>query len=834
VRVRNNPSPALRLLWMRVHFRLSTLARRMSQDHAGNPRNCPRIANGGRGVRPDDPKPFASELRRLRRRAGLTQEELAERAGLSVRGISDLERGANRTARGDTARRLAAALAIEGQERTRFLAVARGRAVAPAAGIRALPTPPTPLIGRKTEMAALLTLLDEPTCRLITLTGVGGTGKTRLALEVAHSAADRIPDGVAFADLAPLADPALVGAEIAETLGLGERAGRTRPEALAEVLAEKRVLLILDNFEHLLGAAPLVADLLSRCPLLTVLVTSRTPLRLRGERVYAVPPLPLPSVSPTGAVSSELLLENEAVTLFVERASAATADFAVTADDVVAAVEICRRLDGLPLAIELAAARVPLLSPVAIASRLENRLELLTRGARDLPARHRTLHNAIDWSYQLLDREEQWLFRRLGVFAGGATLAAVSAVCGTPADAVAIVDRAAALVGWGLVRRETQPDGEPRLRMLETLREFALARLVEEGEAEAAQRAHAEYFLDLAERAEPELTGPAQAAWLARLDAEQDNLRGALTWTLRERNERASLRLAGALWWNWEIRGQYAEGQSWLERALIVADRRDTRGLAKALFGLGALAYRQRDLERSENCLTEALELYRALADPVGRAWCLSFLGLGMLVRGQFARAEALHNEALAAAREAGDTLIESGALSNLGEVAHVRGDLVRAERLYEASLSVGETIANPLVMVRSRTNLATLAAENGRWRQSRSLHRDALRVYVANGDRRGIASSLEGLAVADVFLGRLTHATRLLAAAAALRMAVGSPVPAVEQRMWERGMATARSRLGQDAFDQAWNEGFNEDLDAAIAMALNPPAASSPAPPPS
>lgn len=791
---------------------------------------------------------FGALLRRLRQDAGLTQEELAERAGLSVRGISDLERGVNRSARRETARLFADALGLRGEERRHFLEAARGRATAPSA-LGFVPVPPTPLIGRVRELSTMRELFAAPGVRLVTLIGPGGIGKTRLALEYAARVAADYRDGVWFVDLAPLADPALVSVAIAHAVGAGERAAITPLDTLAASLGAKQTLLVLDNFEHLLEAAPDVAHLLARCPQLQLLVTSRAPLRLRAEQVLVVPPLPLPEQDDASTLAR--MQANEAVTLFVQRAHAAHEDFALATENAAAVSEICRRLDGLPLAIELAAARVPLLSPAAIAARLDRRLALLSEGPRDLPPRHQTLRNAIAWSYQLLQPAEQRLFRALGVFAGGATLAAADWVggrrtevggdrrqveasssrgVGHDAPPTSVLDSAATLAGWGLLRQEHWTSDEPRLTMLETIREYAVERLVELDEAGAAQHAHAAYFLALAEEAEPQLTGPRQADWLATLDGEQDNLRAALAWSLAAGDRDMSLRLAGALWWYWEIRGHFAEGQSWLERALESEQDGDVRGRAKALFGLGAIAYRRRDLPTSETCLRQALPLFRALDDPSGAASCLAFLGLGAMVRGRLDEAEAFHEEALRAARAAGDSVIITGTLSNLGEVAHARGDLARAAQFYEASLQAAEAMANPLVTARSLTNVATVSAEVGEVQRAAALHRDALRVYRDVGDRRGIASSLEGLAALAVIQSRAAEAARLYGCAAALRATFGSPVPVIEQGLYEHGITAARAVLGGAAYERLWATGFDEDLDEILAEVFETLGAADPA----
>jgi tetratricopeptide (TPR) repeat protein len=518
-------------------------------------------------------------------------------------------------------------------------------------------------------------------------------------------------------------------------------------------------------------------------------------------------------------LSTDAILGNEAVTLFVQRARAAAAGFLPGPDNAEAVAEIVRRLDGLPLAIELAAARVPVLSPAAMVDRLDRRLALLTAGPRDLPPRHRTLRDAIDWTYQLLDADQRRLLQRLAVFAGGATLEAAEWMVDEGREDT--LDTVAALTSWGLVRQETGADGAPRLLMLETIREFARERLVEACDTTAARWAHARYFLALAERAERELTGPRQAAWLATLDAERDNLRTALSWAIGAGDGEMALRLVGALWWVWETRGSFAEGQSWAERALEVGAGGDERLRARVLFAAGALAYRRRDLTRCEQRLGEALARYRALADASGAAWCLAFLGLAALVHGDLTRAAALHTEALQAARQSGDALAESGSLANLGEVMHLQGNLDRAEALYEASLRACRDLENPLGAARSLTNLAVVALERDRPERAAALHRAALRVYLEVGDRRGIASSLEGAAAVAAALGDGLRAATLYGAATALRDTIGSPVPAVERATHGRGIAAARSLLGNAAFDQAWSDGAAADFADIIAGQL-------------
>src|SRR5215217_6738040 len=560
------------------------------------------------------------------------------------------------------------------------------------ARINNLPAQPTPLVGRERELREVCGLLSEKEVRLLTLTGPGGIGKTRLGLQVAAELLNEFEDGVFFVALAPITDPALVASAIAEALGVVEAGDQPLEEGLKGYLHGKELLLLLDNFEQVLGGAPLVGELLSACPKLKVLATSRSVLKVYGEQEYPVPPLELPH--PGGLLPIDRLSQYEAVRLFIERAKAAKPDFSVTDENAPAVAEICMRLDGLPLAIELAAARIKLLTPSAMLQRLGSRLKLLGGGSRDLPERQRTLRGTIEWSFALLEEGEQVLFARLAVFSGGRTLEAIEAVCDAEGDLpMDALEGVSSLLDKSLLRQEEGPEGEPRFVMLETIHEYARERLEASGEAEETSRLHAEYFLALAEAAEPELSGADQLACLERLEAEHDNMRAALTWSLEKEPETA-LRLAVALARFWEKSSYFSEGSRWLEAALGQSDRVDAAATdsatrAKLLSEAGTFAFFRTDFERAIVLHGEALELYRQVGDESGVAFALLCLGAQHMEKGDHERAAPFLEEALALSHRIGDKRNIAGTLHNLAEVERQRGNYERAKTLGMQSIAL-------------------------------------------------------------------------------------------------------------------------------------------------
>ena len=658
--------------------------------------------------------------------------------------------------------------------------------------------------------------------RLLTLTGAGGCGKTRLAIKVARRVVERFPDGVWFVNLSAVADPALVPSATARELGLWEMPGRPILERLGAHLGTKRTLLLLDNFEQVAEAAPLVAELLAVCPGLTVLVTSRVLLRVSGEHAYPVPPLHFPE--PGEPLDAGSLQDYEAVRLFVERAGAVAPDVKLTGKNVHVVAEICLRLDGLPLALELAAARSTLLSLPEILSRLQHCLGLLTGGARDLPERQRTIRATIEWSHALLGPDERMLFRRLGVFSGGWTLAAAEAVCGEGEQGPAVLEALGTLVDSSLVRRDAGDYTETRFRMLETVREYALESLRESGEVDQLRRRHAEYFLALAEEAEAEAEffGPQQVGGVDRLEEEHDNLRAALRWSLDRGGADTGLRLAGALLPLWGFRGHLTEGSRWLEEALRAGDGAPAAVRAKALLGAGCLLRDRGEPVSARTAFEECLSLYRSLGDKSGIFWVLMNLGSASVhYASDHVQARAHFEEGLELARELGDTRQQGVVLNNLGEVARLDGDYRRATALYEEGLMLGREVGDDGVASMAKGNLALIAMHEGDYGRATALLREGLELLRSIRSPVIVGFWLNGLAGTAAALGHLARAATLHGAAEALLESTGATEQPGDRAEYEAHLLSAREAAGRAAWEEARVRGRAMDLEEAVEYAL-------------
>ncbi len=687
-----------------------------------------------------------------------------------------------------------------------------------------LPPPRTSFIGRAAETEALAEILLRPKARAVTLTGAPGIGKTRLALEVAGSLAGRFSSGTAFVDLSAVTDPAAVGAAIAQALGVREVSAQPLLETLRNAIAGQRLLLVLDNFEQVLPAAPVVAVLLDGCPSLTVLLTSRAPLRITGEQEFPVPPLALPERR--SAAKPQALSEVASVALFVERARAVRPEFTLTSANAAAVADICIRLDGIPLAIELAAARVKLLTPLGILRRLRSSLDLLSRQSPDVPPRHRTLRQAIRWSYELLQASEQVLLRRLAVFSGGATLDAVETVCREETDpAGGVLDGLASLVDNSLLLQDPQPDGESRFRMLETIREFAREELEASAEGPALWERHAAYFAQLAQTAEPALVGPDQAVWLDRLEREHDNFRAALAWAAEADRAEIGLTIAAALGRFWERHGYSGEGLSWLQRLLPHAPQVPAALRATALNIAGNLARSRGDYALAVSCYEETLALRRGAQDARGIAIALNNLGVAAKDQGDYVRARALFEESLAIKRREGERRGVAVTLSNLGLTAKAQGDMAAAASFFSESLGLFQGIGDTWGQALCLNNMGTLAFASGDVERALALHKTSLTGRRAMKEKWGVAECLEGLAGVAEAMGDPEGAVCLLAAADRLRQVHGFPLPPDERAPLQRQVAALRIALGEDAFRVAWATGqawnLEEALDAGLALQL-------------
>ncbi|HEY7832426.1 MAG TPA: helix-turn-helix domain-containing protein [Ktedonobacterales bacterium] len=753
-------------------------------------------------------------LKRYRLGAGFSQEALAARAKMSARAISDVERGVHRVPHADTLDRLAGALALGAQPRALLFAAAYSDLSAlppsaPAPLEPRLPLPPTALIGRESERARAVTALTRDHMRLLTITGPGGVGKTRLALEVARDCASEFADGMAYVEFAAVRDAALVPTAIAHAVGLREQAEAAITDQLAAFLGQRRMLLVLDNFEHLLPAAPMVAELLARCPALAVLVTSRAPLRVRAEQTLALGPLPL----------------EEAVVLFRERAQTVWPDSEYANADIAG---ICERVDRLPLAIELAAAQVRALSVPQLLQHLTTRLPLLGHGASDLPERQRTMADAIAWSYALLTPSRQRCFRALGVFAGGWTLDAARATgwgAGTDAANEAILSLAE-LVDTSLIQVEAPAGGVPRFSMLDLVREFALDRLRAEGEADRLRRQHAEYYADLAETAAS--LGPGQGTASAHLAAELPNARAALEWAAEYDEAEIGLRLAG-FGRLWHLRGAMAEAIAWQEGMLALDAHARERGRPAAplalrnrrLYGFARTLLGAGDLARAEPLAARAAELARLTGDEDGISNACATLGMIAQASGNLDAAEAAYTESCAHAPAADHASLHAQALVHLAELRRLRGDMAHAESLLQEALAMARAGGDAWDTAIVAGLLGRLMQQRHGHAQARVHFQDALKAFLAFGSSTYIAWCLEALALTLCAEARYADATHLAAVAAGLRERAHTPLPPVEREAFERMLIAARGALGELPFAAIWAAGMSLTQESAVAAAL-------------
>ena len=771
---------------------------------------------------PGEEAPFGARLRGLREAAGLTQEELAGRAGLSAKAISLLERGDRKRPYPHTVRALSDALGLSDAGRASLLsAVPKRSSDTPlfkgTTYPSALPASLTPLVGRDREVGEVAELLARGRVRLLTLTGPGGIGKTRLGIEAARKAEENFPDGVAFVALAPLGGAALVMPTAARGFGLRGAAGVRPLEILGQYLSRKKCLLVLDNFEHVMQAAPEVVGLLASCPDLSVLVTSRAPLRVRDEHEYTISPLAMPD--PNRTPEAKEVARAPAARLFVERARDASPDFGITQSNAAAVAAICWRLDGLPLALELVAARVRFLGPSALLSRLDQALE--AGGARDLPERQRTMRSTLDWSHDLLSRAEKELFARLSVFSGGFTLEAAEAVgAGGSISEEEVLGVLGSLVEQSLVLAEAGEErDELRYRMLEPVRQYAQEKLEEGKDKEEARRAHASYYLALAEEAEFRVKGRDQVEWLDKLEVENDNLRAAIGGSLEAKDAQTAARFGWALRMYWLLRARQGEGRLLLEQTLERAgEDLPAQTRARALNALAVCMYGSGDVQRIVAVAEESAALFRQAGDRHGVAHAPGMIGFAMLQMGELDRATEIFGEVLENLEKQRDAWTSAHILNHMAVAPLRRGDYRRAAECAEEALALTEQTGDGLAAQTAFQILAKAAWASGEYEEASRYFRASLWVAFELADRVNAAYCMQGLAA----VAEPQRAACLLGASEGLLEAAGVPLYAwADHELNRKAAKAARESLGDQAWAAAHDRGRAMTFQEAVAYAL-------------
>jgi predicted ATPase/transcriptional regulator with XRE-family HTH domain len=789
---------------------------------------------------------FGEWLKQRRKELDLTQEDLAQRIGCSTIAIRKLEAGARRPSK-HIATIVADLFQIPGAEIEGFLSFARGlesAQVAPETSPVAprqsgnLPSRLVRLLGREDAANEIGAYLTQGDLRLLTLTGPPGVGKTSLALEVASRLSPLFRDGAYFVQLATVTDPAGVAAAILPLLGLVDSGRGTHERDLAAYLRDKQVLLVLDNFEQIVEAAPSIVSVLEGSPGTKALVTSREPLHVRGEQVYRVPPLPVPEANET---TKEAISHAPSVALFVERASALEPQFALTDADAEAVGAICIHLEGLPLAIELAAARISILTPQEIRAHLESRLTLLSGGPRDLPARQQTLRSAIGWSYALLRDGERSLLARLGVFKGGYTLPAAEAICNARGDLpFDMREGLSSLFDKSLLKR-AEVAGVSYFTMLETIREYALEQLEQRGEVDSIRRLHAEYYLTLSEAAEVGLSGPMQPRLLAQLEIEHANIRASLRWAqekgvgtdadAREALD-IGLRIGGAARHFWLLRGYFREGIEDLQGLLALSPSEITlssysKGAkAKALGGAGRLAYRQGDYAAARSLFSESLALRREIGDKAGIAWSLTHLGMAELqqsvtTKSDHSTARALQEEGLILHRELGDGWNIALSLEQLGILAYLDRDYSRAADFFSESLALHKEQGQESSIGKLLYQQGVVAYLKKDYPVATALFRESLTSQSGLGYMVGIALNLAALGEVFAETGQPGRGATLLAASDALHRAIGGVMEPSDRLAYDCALDTVRTQIRDNGFERAWQEGQAMSMEQAITLAM-------------